>query len=741
MTVDTLNRARYVGADFDTLLDESLARAQVRFAADFNDFAVTGLGLMLLDLQAFGGDTLSFYSDRRVTEVYLATARTRKAVSRLTRQLGYKMGAATAASTDLQVTLTKAYPFDVPLYAGYAYKTPSGVIYEVAQTVVFTAGEVGPKTVSVYQGETVTETFTSDGSANQSFPLSRLPAGTFVVHASAQVTVAAAVWKEVEFIEFETTDQFEISYNDDPPTLRLGNGVAGNIPTAGSVLQVRYVATKGKLGKTTKNTITQPVTPLVVMATTIPQVVTNPLGTIGGDDPEDLDHAKSFAPKVWASRRAAITGGDYDALAGSFSDPFFGRVAVAKAFSARSAAEDLAAWSSMDTILAAVLPQAQALQNAITGTTDPVYTGALQNLDALDASVAEMSTLLAAVADSNATSDADLQSLITDARLVKDRAGEVTVDANQANTTATAVLATVNAIATGGSDQLQSATKTALVSQLTQIVAGSSAIQSASSQIQAGAESEIATAGQLRTRLAAVGVTPVAADSLLDQTNTVLSAMLQNTDATSGLRANLVLMQSLIVDTSSSVQEQITFLKGHLDEILSADCKANVVSVPILAVNSDGFYAPPSVGLVQSLQAYLTARKEVTQTVSVTSGEGFLVYPKIYIRIGVYVGFSQNTVKASVLSVVLSLLRKRVFGKGLYVAAVYKLVAKVNGVAFANVTIEGHYDTSWNVLDDLLDADGNLLIAAYQVITRASGLGDDIVIEADPQPVPLEDVA
>ena len=101
-----LNRAKYSGADFNTHEDDLRARLQVKFAADYNDFALSAQGIMLLDLVAYGLSTLSFYLDRRATDTYLSTARTAKSAARTTRQIGYKMGGAISSGVDIQVSVT-----------------------------------------------------------------------------------------------------------------------------------------------------------------------------------------------------------------------------------------------------------------------------------------------------------------------------------------------------------------------------------------------------------------------------------------------------------------------------------------------------------------------------------------------------------------------------------------------------------------------------------------------------------
>jgi len=124
----TLNRVSYGALDFNTIEDDLLWQLQVQFAAVYNDFSTSSLGIMLIDIVSFGLDTLSFYLDRRATDLYLATARTRKSVARLCRQLGYKMGGAVSASADLTVGLAVAKPFAVSVPQYFKFQGTNGLI-------------------------------------------------------------------------------------------------------------------------------------------------------------------------------------------------------------------------------------------------------------------------------------------------------------------------------------------------------------------------------------------------------------------------------------------------------------------------------------------------------------------------------------------------------------------------------------------------------------------------------------
>ena len=202
MGVAELNRVKYSGLSFDTHFDDLQARLQIKFASDFNDFALSSLGIMLVDIISFGLDSLSFYLDRRATDLYLETARTRKSVSRLSRQLGYKMRAAIAASVDLNVTITEPLTVTVTIERGFQFQGPNNLVFEAAQDVSWSPAEQvagDTKVVPCFQGETFTESFVSDGTANQVFQIRKVPDSSFIVAGSVGVIVDGGIWEESEF--------------------------------------------------------------------------------------------------------------------------------------------------------------------------------------------------------------------------------------------------------------------------------------------------------------------------------------------------------------------------------------------------------------------------------------------------------------------------------------------------------------------------------------------------------------
>jgi len=710
--INTLNRVRFSGAEFSTHLDDLRARLQIKFAADFNDFALSSMGIMLLDLVAFGLDTLSFYLDRRATDNFMTTARTRKSVSRLSRQLGYKIRGAISSSVDLTVSLTTAQAFNVTIPIRTKFTTSDGKIFESAEAVTFPAGSGinDTKSIPCYEGQTLSETFVSDGQPNQVFELRKIGEGSSVASGSVQVIVNGSSFVEVDFLEYDTTDQFEVGYGDQPPTVKFGDGIAGNIPTTNATIKVTYVATSGKSGLVAKDTITKLQTPLTVAGILIPLTINNSESSIGGDDSESLDSVRSFAGKVFKARNVAVTEADYFALAGSYADPLFGRVAVAKAIPTRGASGDVELNNHILNI--------QTLVSAPVDDVTTLVDGATVKLDAIDDEITSITNELTDINSLSTTVASNLQTLLVNGRSSKNILQESLVNAEEAtdalSATTTGAIDIFNAIPIGASDLITSATRDSILTLLSASVTDLNEITTNLNGVVSTLTSDISTMSDT-----------VDAVNLLDQNYSDVATATTNIstqvgeDDTEGLRKDLVDIQAVVVDVDADVNTELDAISAHVDAILAADCKANLVTVPILSFDATGFYKAPSNGLIKSLQGFLDARKEVTQVVKVTSGVQFLIPVVLTIRIAVFTGFSESIIAASAQAVVDSILKGRAFGQSLYVSELTCAIQDIIGVDFDNVTIVGHLSGS-NTITTKLDANGNLIINNNEIITKGT---------------------
>jgi hypothetical protein len=720
-----LNRAKYSGADFNTHEDDLRARLQVKFAADYNDFALSAQGIMLLDLVAFGLSTLSFYLDRRATDTFLSTARTAKSAARTSRQLGYKMGGAISSGVDVRVTITTPKAIDITVPEGFQFAGPNDLIFEVAEAVTFTPGEQAAgtsKLIPCFEGETLNETFVSDGTPSQIFELRRVPEDKFVVQGSVTVLVDGATFDEVELLEAGQTDQFEVGFNDDPATVRFGDGLAGNIPTAGASIDVTYVAARGRSGQVAGGTIEEEVNPLVVAFETIGLDITNPNPASGGDDRESIASAQAYAPQVFKSRKAAITASDYDALASSYADPLFGRVAVARAISSRSADTDLTLQNLLADIDTAIMTFHPTITTQVTNATtaldalDVNLATVLSEANAITAALTTQDTAAATIETSLATMNAAQVKITTDLSSVATAVATIAAAITSIRTNTIAADALVEGYGPSGTSELTQPQVDAVTVLLDSIVSSLPTIESARDQISSDQATMTTQNTSLGTEITASTTNLATVRSQNTTADTAATAVVtaQGSASTNSgsIRTAVLAISAANTSVESDINTATAAIFTHVDLFLADDCKANLVTVPILTKDAGGFYVEPSLGLINSLQAYLDDRKEVTHTVSVTSGAPFLVLAVIVVRLGVFRGFSTEVVKTAALSAIDGILRDRAFGANLYEFDVESIIESVDGVRFANVSITGPAGK--------LDGDGNLIVLDSEVITKGT---------------------
>jgi hypothetical protein len=698
----SINRVAYSGYDFDTWLDEFRNRLQAQFGAIYNEFAVSSQGQVLFDHVAYALDTLSFYLDRRASDLYLISARTQESVARLTRQLGYKMSSAVASSVDLQVSLTQTYPFAVTIPVGFQFVNTEGFIFEVSESVVILSGDTGPVTVPAYEGETVSENFVSEGTVNQEFRLDRVPSGKFVVAGRFEVLVDGSPWERQDFIEYGTNDVYEVNTERSPATLEFGDGIAGNVPAQGASIVATYVATSGKTGRVAENTITAARSNLVVNFTTIPLVVNNPESAVGGDDPETLAQARSQAGRVFKSRQVAVTQQDHETLAQSFAGPVAGRVAVAKAFVARGATSDLTFQEQETIINNAVDANATAVSGALADITTA--------LDSMVTSLSTLATTLTSIATEVTAIDSNAAAAIAVARTSKNNAAGIAADAG----TLAADLTAINA-GDDSTDALTDGTLALLLAQTT-------SLSSDGTTIQAALNGQISTLGLIQDDAADIGLTVSDPDSLLltaDTARQSIATEVGDSTVPSGIYADVVTIDDAQSGLDTTVETALTAIENHIDRILSDECKTNLVSIPILARDAGGFYTAPSSQLINDLQSYLDERKEVTQVPEVVSGEQFLVRAVIRVRAGVTSGFSDSVLSTSIQAAIDGVLRGRAFGASLFLDELYNVLSTLDGLSFVNVTIEGE-DVNGTTDASNLDDEGNLIVTEGKVITKGT---------------------
>jgi hypothetical protein len=698
-----INRARFAGKDFFTFVDDIVARIQALFVTEFNDFVVSGTGLMLIDIVSWAAETLSFYIDRQATESYISTARTRKGVVRLARQLGYKVAGAVSAATNLQVTLDEIQAIDVPVPVGFQWLGPDNVIFETVEEVIFPSGEgptSTPREVGVRQGVTRVEIFTSTGALNQVFKLSP-GVGATIAADSLTARVDGTFWEENPIITFDQTDQFETGIGNDPPTIRFGNGVAGNVPELGVEIRVEYVATVGSAGLVQSDTINDVVAPLVVGTTVIPVTVTNPDPTSGGSDQESLDRVKANAPRLFRAHTVAITRDDYESIAQAYTDPLAGSVAVAQAFVARSADDDL----QLQTLIANIQAITNELSANVKVETAAIEANISDDPGGLEALRVDAETTAATATTEAATVDTSVDGAKTSNQLAKNKSDQVGVDAND-----------IKALVIDGKTEVDASAASA---------PEKTAINEFFDLIDAEADNIIVSGGGITSdttsAIAQLDTASEANDEVTAGLATITADMAAMDPLLVDIQDRVVVIDGLM-DTSfeTAIATELQAIFDHVDGFLSADCKANLIQVPILTRDANGFLAAPPIALLRSLGDHLEERKEVSQDPEVVSGEPYLVGAVIDGTIGVLPGFVQATVLSNVRKAIDDILKVRAFGASLRKSDLDAAVAPnpttgVGGIAGVKYAV-------FNILGpaEFLNAYGNLIIDKRCVITKGT---------------------
>ena len=844
--IGTLTRSKYSAKDFQTYKDQLVAWIALKYGDSFNDFMSSEPAIMIIEYISAALDQMSWYLDREADEWYPSLSRLLSSVVQLSRYLGYKAAPAVSASTDLEATLPSGpYAFDVPLKKGHQFQGPSDLVFELDSDQVIPAGEgtpSTPKTLTIYQGRSFTQTFISTGKAKQVFNLSLVPADRYIAQGKNICTVDGVEWDEEEFLPYVDDEAYEINYLDNPPKLRFGDGIIGSIPPTDSEIKITYIATSGKAGQLAiSGSIEDSITPVVVNFQQIPLSVTNPNGASAGANPETIASINTNAPKWFETADRAVTKGDTETLAQKFSDPLYGSVEKANVFSIRGIEDDLELQALLTALrdnadnLNAYLDAVIVKQNSIKGFTGAIATSGtiryvleqIRSQNVLTkAKTNEMDTLVGTVQGNVADAESDIDTAKSRLDFLSFhenlgfgngsttsfgkvlaygpvREGSVTVVVGSQTATKSAadgdcdttpgeVAATI-AFVTGDEGKLiriggeyrqilkrVSATNvqytgpriygTSLIVEVfpPSVVAyddgaggftgsgiSGGSINYVSSSI-SGLTFNVAPAGlsgqygvpvvctyQYKGEGIKTILDNAKADCDLADTNVQIfstygdevdgyadaidvhadevsngtDGLCEDIDTSADVSIALV-NDALLVPVQLS--NDIDAIEAYLEEVLSGNCKANIIRVSFLVKDVNGFYVGPSLSLRTALKAYLDARRIETVRLSVISGSFYLLNTNLAIRFKVSDQYVYSDVESRLLAAFDTMFKDRDYGEGLTRKEYYEVANAIVGHDYINIEIgdRAWADTSNLEIPPAPDADGNLFVAKNVVITK-----------------------
>lgn len=374
-----INRVKFISEDFSTYRSEADDFFRTYYPEEFNNLLATDLGNALMDQLAFAMQSLSFMVNRKSSELFLATARLNKSITKLARMLGYPIKSGASATTDLTIVFPEGpYIFPLTISYGMQFQGPGDTVYEYRGAVPITVAP-GQTTVTIpiKEGQSRSITFVSTGLQNQQFSIFGIPDGQYLYSEDFNLYVDGTLWSRQDLIRYENENIYEILFTDAPPKLRFGDGIAGNIPPENSQIVVNFSYGKGAGGAIGQDQISGPIDDMVVNGISIPMTVTNVVSTVG-EDPEDIRHVRAYASAFFRTQNAAVVKDDYDTIAALESG-----VALADAQIMRGIANDLTIQGSLSGIDAGQVLIHQAMNDMVATSVTGISLLGVSGIDAL----------------------------------------------------------------------------------------------------------------------------------------------------------------------------------------------------------------------------------------------------------------------------------------------------------------------------------------------------------------------
>lgn len=155
---------KYLNRDFGQLRESLVEFARYYYPNTYKDFNSASTGVMFIEMAAYVGDILAFYTDYQFKESLLINAEERKNIISLSRLLGYKVKAVTPSVTELDVyqlvpskpendgTFSPNLEFAQVIKPGMITTSETGVNFVTNEPIDFTVDTPNnPLEISVYQ--------------------------------------------------------------------------------------------------------------------------------------------------------------------------------------------------------------------------------------------------------------------------------------------------------------------------------------------------------------------------------------------------------------------------------------------------------------------------------------------------------------------------------------------------------------------------------------------------------------
>tara|TARA_R110000796_G_scaffold20288_4_gene60533 strand:+ start:397 stop:2289 length:1893 start_codon:yes stop_codon:yes gene_type:complete len=154
---------KYLSKDYNSFKNQLIEFTQTYFPENFNDFSEGNPGMMFLEMAAYVGDVLSFYTDTQLRESFLNLAQDKENLYNLAYTLGYKPSVTNAANATLDITqlvpskingsiYQPDYDYGLTINENSTFSSTEGPSFYITNDVRFNfSSSFDPTEISIYQ--------------------------------------------------------------------------------------------------------------------------------------------------------------------------------------------------------------------------------------------------------------------------------------------------------------------------------------------------------------------------------------------------------------------------------------------------------------------------------------------------------------------------------------------------------------------------------------------------------------
>ena len=154
---------KYLNKDFNSFKQQLMEFAEVYFPNNFNDFSEGNPGMMFLEMAAYVGDVLSFYTDTQLRETFLTLAQEKENLYNMAYAMGYKPKVTSAANVNLEVfqlvpskivnnQYRPDFNYALKIEPNSTFKSTEGPLFYINNQVNFSfSSSFDPIQTSIYQ--------------------------------------------------------------------------------------------------------------------------------------------------------------------------------------------------------------------------------------------------------------------------------------------------------------------------------------------------------------------------------------------------------------------------------------------------------------------------------------------------------------------------------------------------------------------------------------------------------------